>query len=60
MADITADAVQKWLETHRPRINWNVPEPGMVEIMGMTKDKHYYLFSGRSLSEATIKAMENL
>lgn len=60
MPDITANQVIKWLETYRPHINWNVPEYGMVEIMGMTKDKYVYLFAGRSLRECVLKAMENL
>ena len=60
MPDITANQVIKWLEIYRPRINWNIPTMGMVEIMGMTSDKHYYLFSGHNLKEAVIKAMENI
>lgn len=60
MPDITAEQAQKWLEIYRPQINWNVPAMGMVEIMGMTKEKYVYLFSGRSLKDCVQKAMENI
>lgn len=62
MPDITAEQAWVWLECNRPIINKGVHTSDGFhnwEIMGIRSQGQYYLFSGQTLKECILKAMEN-